>query len=149
MNDPQTKEHPVLGLWVAAVVHPENLAGRSSFCQAAVFHVVDQPGKPADWILQGPEITRAHVGPAPAQGSNHGQTTLEGVVAENLAEGELQGAVTTVDDEQVDFLTREIRQGLRHDLGRVGFDVQNIGMTSQKAEQAFDLRGIPPGIQVV
>ena len=41
-----------------------------------------------------------------------------------------------IDDEQLDFLSSELRQCLGHHPGVLGFHVQHIGMAAQKDEHA-------------
>jgi hypothetical protein len=83
------------------------------------------------------------------RGGDERNAIAEGAAREDLRQDVLEGPVSAVHDQQVDFLGGQLGEGLRHDAGVFRFDVEDVGMASQEAEHATDLLLALASAQVV
>ena len=67
-------------------------------------------------------------------GRQQGEGSAEDVRAQNLRQDVLEGAIATVEDEEIDCLAGEVRQRLGHDARIFRFDVNHGRMATQESE---------------
>ena len=148
MDDAAPEEHAVLLGTPAHRRDAQHRPHHHALLQAALGVGAQNPLESSQRISVGAQVDGRHVGATPAQRGHPGQGA-PARICEQFAQRELQGAVSSVQDQQVDFVPHQLAQGLGEHPGAVGLDVGDVRVALQHGKNTGDHLVASPRAQVV